>query len=147
MSDEPSVSDPQSIVDETRKFWRPTAQDAVKGSAQSIDETAKQIIAVVGILEGLYFHAIAFSSVKGTISTVLEVLAYLAPLIFWLFSLIAASLVFLPRTYQININSSEAAKRLYEDVVRRKYFFLIFSLAWMVIGSMFLIVALVVYLS
>ncbi len=146
MSDEPGISDPQSVVDETRKFWRATAQDTVKGSAQSIDETAKQIIAVVSILEGLYFHAIAFSSVKGTISTVLEVLAYLAPLIFWLFSLIAASLVFFPRTYQININSSDAAKSLYEDVVRRKYFFLIFSLVWMVIGAMSLIMTLVAYL-
>src|SRR5512135_1611729 len=104
MSDEPGTSDPQSVVDETRKFWRTTAQDTVKGSAQSIDETAKQIIAVVGILEGLYFHAVTFSTVKGTINTPLTALAYTSPLIFWLFSLVAASLVFFPRAYQINLN-------------------------------------------
>jgi hypothetical protein len=147
MSDEQGASDPQSVVDETRQFWRSTAQDAVKGSAQSIDETAKQIIAVVGILEGLYFHAITFSTIRGTINSPLTALAYIAPLIFWLFSLIAASFVFVPRAYQININSSDAAKRLYEDVVRRKYFFLMFSLVWMVVGAVFLTIALVAYLS
>ncbi len=67
MSSEESAPEPQSIADEIRKFWRSTTQDAVKGSAQSIDETTKQIIAVVGILEGLYFHAVIFSTTRGTI--------------------------------------------------------------------------------
>jgi len=147
MSQEAKPTDPQSVVDETYKFWREMARDTVKNSAATIEETAKQLIAVISILEGLYFHAITFGDLRGKITELLPLLTYLSPLIFWLFALIAASLVLFPRTYELNINSSEAAKRLHEDMIPRKYLFLVLSLAWMVIGMIFLIVALWVYLT
>ena len=86
--------DPQSVIDETRAFWREVARETVKNSAATIDETAKQLIGIVGILEGLYFHEITFADLRGKVTDLLPFLAYIAPLIFWLFSLIAAGLVF-----------------------------------------------------
>ncbi|MBN1877884.1 MAG: hypothetical protein JXA33_26925, partial [Anaerolineae bacterium] len=61
MSDQERPRDPQSVVDETREFWRDLARETVKTSAATIEETAKQIIGITGILEGLYFHAITFA--------------------------------------------------------------------------------------
>ena len=142
-----SKSDPQSVVDETRKFWHSIAQDTIKNSASVIEETARQVIAVVAILEGLYFHAIAYSDLRGQQLGIWSILTYIGPLIFWLFSVVSASLVFFPRLYKLNIISSEAAKALHEDVVHRKYLFLILSLVWIMTGAMILIVALAVYLT
>jgi len=146
MSRETKAADPQSVVDETREFWREMARDVVKNSPAAIEETAKQLIGIAGILEGLYFHAIAFTDLRGKVTDFWPLVAYLAPLIFWLFSLMAAGLVFFPRAYRVNINSSEAAKRLHEDVVPRKYLCLVLSLVWLVVGVVFLIVALAFYL-
>lgn len=83
-------SNPQSVVDETRAFWREVACETVKHSATTIEETAKQLIGIAAILEGLYFHAIAFADLRGQVTELLPLLAYLAPLIFWAFSLMAA---------------------------------------------------------
>jgi len=138
--------DPQSVIDETRKFWHGVVQDTVKNSVATIDETARQIITVVTILEGLYFHAITYSDLRGQQLSVLLISVYLGPLIFWLFSLISASLVFLPRIYSLNIFSSDAAKTLHENMLYRKYIFLLLSLLWVVIGSACLIGSIVVYL-
>jgi hypothetical protein len=139
--------DSQTMVDETRQFWRETARDTVKGSAGFIDETAKQIIGVVGIMEGLYFHAITYANIQGPTLGFWQFFTYLLPLICWLFSLISASLVFFPRRYRININSSEAAKKLHEDTIERKYAFLMLALGLMIIGALFLVFALAVYLA
>jgi len=138
--------DPQTVIDETRKFWHGVAQDTVKNSATTIDETARQIIAVVAILEGLYFHAITYSDLRSQQLGFWSILAYIGPLVFWLFSLVSASLVFLPRVYQLNLASSEAAKVIHEDVVHRKYLFLMLSLVWMITGSTCLLLALSAYL-
>ena len=42
-------------------FWRKLGQDMLRDSFKTIDKVAKQIIAVDGILAGLYFNAVAFS--------------------------------------------------------------------------------------
>ena len=147
MSDQGKPRDPQSVVDETREFWRDLACETVKTSAATIEETAKQLIGITGILEGLYFHAITFADLRGKVTGLLPLLAYLAPLIFWTFSLIAAGLVFFPRMYAMNLNSSEAAKAMYEDAVRRKYWCLVFALGWLVVGALGLIVAIGLYLQ
>jgi len=147
MSDQEKPRDPQSVVDETREFWRDLARETVKTSATTIEETAKQLIGITGILEGLYFHAITFADLRGKVTELLPLLAYLAPLIFWTFSLIAVGLVFFPRMYLMNLNSSEVAKLMYEGAVRRKYWCLVFAVMWLVVGAVGLMVALGMYLT
>ncbi len=147
MNDQAQARDPRSVVDETREFWRELARETVKGSVTSIEETAKQLIGITGILEGLYFHAITFADLRGQVTELLPLLAYLAPLIFWTFGLIAAGLVFFPRMYAMNLNSSDEAKKMHENVVPRKYLFLVLSLVWLGIGALFLILAVGVYLN
>jgi len=88
-----SDEEPPVAVDPNLKFWKDTAKGLLGESIKSIEETAKQLIAVAGILEGLYFHAIAYSNVRGKLDSGLFLL-YLAPLIFWLGSLFFGLLVF-----------------------------------------------------
>jgi hypothetical protein len=60
LSEENETIDSQTVIDDMRKFWHEMARDVVKNSPTAIEETAKQLIAIAGILGGLYFHAITF---------------------------------------------------------------------------------------
>ena len=45
-------------------FWKRNAEKLVGESISSVEDTAKQFVIVTGLLEGIYFHAIAFSDVS-----------------------------------------------------------------------------------
>ena len=55
MSEEKKPADPQTVVDETRGFWRELARETIKNSAATIDETAKQLITTQGYWRGYIF--------------------------------------------------------------------------------------------
>lgn len=63
----------------------------------SVEDTAKQFVAITGLLEGIYFHAITFSDVKNVEG--ISVLIYAAPLVLWLASLIFALMVLVRKKY------------------------------------------------
>ena len=46
-------------------------------SIKTIDETSKQLVTVAAILEGLYFHAITFSNLRGTVLSIWYLALYL----------------------------------------------------------------------
>lgn len=111
--------EPDTLLEETRTFWRETGKGLVRGSVSTIDETAKEIVKVAGILEGLYFHGIALTGLRGKI-TDLTLWIYLAPIGLLLVSLCMALIVFFPNHSRLNINSSDASKLSYERIVRAK---------------------------
>jgi hypothetical protein len=117
---------------EPNPFWKKNAEKLVGESISAVEDTAKQFVVVTGLLQGIYFHAIAFSDIKGADGY--SVLIYLAPLVMWLLSLIFAVMVLFRKRYEININSTSNSKKVFEDMVKIKYryirisgFFLIFS--------------------
>ena len=65
------MSEPPTIIPEPDPFWRENAKKLVEGSVDTLDSLAKQLIVLVSLLEGLYFHAIAFSDLRGTLSGLL----------------------------------------------------------------------------
>ena len=116
---------PDELTAETRAFWRDLGRALVKDSIKSSDELAKQLIAVAGILEGLYFHAIAFGDLRDAAkyppsALVVQWWVYLLPIGFLLFSLVFALAVFFPSAYNLNVQSFEAAKIVFERIARRK---------------------------
>jgi hypothetical protein len=115
---QPEPPDPR--VEETRSFWRELGQTMVRESIATIDETARQIIGVAGILEGLYFHAITFGDLRGKVTDGWPLAIYLAPIILLLFSLCAGLLVFFPAHYRLNIHSSQASQAIHQSVVASK---------------------------
>lgn len=110
----------ESPIEDVEGYWRERGQDLVRGSIDALDESAKQIATIAGILEGLYFHAVTFSDLRNATITGWLMFVYLLPLILLLLSLVAALLVFFPETYKINLLSWEACKFAYQQVARSK---------------------------
>jgi hypothetical protein len=137
---------PDELTKETREFWREVGRTMVRESIASIDETAKQIVGVAGVLEGLYFHAIAYTGLRGQV-TGGELAVYLAPILLLLFSLLAALLVFFPDRYRVNVHSSEGSRKTYESVVSRKLQFLRIASVCLILGVAALVLALAIYLG
>ena len=132
--------------DPNLKFWKQTAKGLLSESIKSIEETAKQLIGVAGLLEGLYFHAIAFSDVRGDLSAC-ELVLYVFPLACWLVSLCFALLVFFPRTYDSNISSWRKSKETFEQVVGYKHTMLKAAGVFLALGAMGLSAAMGAYLA
>ncbi len=132
--------------DPNLKFWKDTAKGLLGESIKSIEGTAKQIIGVAGILEGLYFHAIAYSDIRGQLGGV-GLLLYLLPLLLWLGSLLAALLVFFPRTYASNISSWRESKDAFERIVTYKHAMLKVAGGFLVLGAVALFAAMGAYLA
>jgi uncharacterized membrane protein len=81
----------------------------------TLEGVAKQILAVAGVLEGLYFHAIAFSNLRGYVSGWI-LFFYIVPIILLLISIVFALIVFLPETYRINIANWQMCKSTIEEI-------------------------------
>lgn len=129
------------------KFWKDTTRRLLGESIKSIEEAAKQIIGVAGILEGLYFHAIAYSDIRGSLYGFLLVVLYVLPLALWLVSLGCAILVFFPRTYDINISSWRESKAAFERILAHKHDMLKWAGLFLFLGVLFLFVAMGAYLA
>jgi len=132
--------------DPTLKFWKDTAKGLLGESIKSIEETAKQLIGVAGILEGLYFHAIAYSDVRGQLVSGWAVALYTLPLALWLVGLCLALLVFFPRTYQANISSWRESKTAFDSLVAYKHAMLKAAGLFLALGGLALFVVMAAYL-
>lgn len=103
---------------EPNPFWKENAEKIVGESISAIEATARQFVLITSLLQGIYFHAITFSDLRAWSGY--SLLIYVAPLFFWLLSLIFAVLVFFRRTFDTNINSSQRSKETFEKIVKEK---------------------------
>ena len=101
---------------------------------------------VTSLLEGLYFHAVTFSDLKGGLEGGM-LLVYMAPLALWLASLSFAMLTLSRKDYQININSSSDSKQVFEAIVERKYSRLKMAEVFLIASFIFLLWAVYSYLT
>ena len=115
-------------------------------SVKSVEETARQIITVAGILEGLYFHAISFSDIRESMSGA-NLAWFSLPMVLLLLSLAGAFMVFFPERYQINILSSTGSQATYEHIVQSKVTVMRIAAVFLLLGIVGIIVAMIVYLA
>lgn len=130
---------------EPNPFWKKNAEKLVGESISVVEDTAKQFVVVTGLLQGIYFHAIAFSDMKGAEGY--SILIYLVPLVLWLLSLIFAVMVLLRKRYEININSTSNSKEIFEEIVKIKYRYIRISGFFLVLSFVALAVAVLHYLD
>lgn len=130
---------------EPNPFWKQNAEKLVGESISSVEDSAKQFIAIAGLLQGIYFHAITFSDVRNESSY--SVLIYIAPLLLWLLSLIFAMLVLFRKKYGININSSRDSKETFEKIAKEKYRFIQISSLFLILSFVALIIAVLHYMG
>jgi hypothetical protein len=129
-----------------REFWREAGKTLVRESLATLDETAKQLIAVSGVLVGLYFHAIAFSDLRGKVRGWTEGV-YVAPIVVLLLSLVFALIVFFPDRSRLNLGSWQAGKLVYERTLRSKLLAVRLASLFLVLGVVGIAVAAVMYLG
>jgi len=130
---------------EPNPFWKKNAEKIVGESISSMEDTAKQFVTITGLLQGVYFHAIAFSYIKTASSP--SALIYAAPLVLWFLSLLFAVFVLYRNKYGININSSQDSKGKFEEIVVWKYRLLSVSGLFLVLSFAALILAFLRYLG
>lgn len=130
---------------EPNPFWKKNAEKLVGESISAVEDTAKQFVVVTGLLQGIYFHAIAFSDMKEAEGY--SVLIYLAPLVLWLLSLTFAVVVLFRKRYEININSTSNSKKVFEDMVKIKYRYIQISGFFLILSFVSLAVAVLRYLG
>ncbi len=140
MNDEPPVVSP-----EPNPFWRESAQKLVGESISTIEEVAKQLIALNSLLEGIYFPAITFSDIKPYL-TGLTAVIYLAPILLWLLSLVFAVLTLSPKSYSININSSGDSKERFNEIISKKHLLLMWSEFFLILSFIALFIAVAYFL-
>lgn len=140
MNDEPPI-----VSLEPNPFWRENAQKLVSESISTIEESAKQLITINSVLEGIYFPAITFSDIKPVISPFIAAI-YLAPVLLWLLSLVFAILTLSPKNYAVNINSSSDSKDRFNEIVSKKHMMLKWSEFFLIFSFIALFVALAHYL-
>jgi hypothetical protein len=134
------------LADPSLKFWKDNAKALLAESIKSLEETAKQIIAVAGILEGLYFHAITYTNIRGSTKG-WQATIYLTPVLAWLVSLCAALMVYFPQTYRTNINSARESRNMFESLVAHKRSMLKQAGIWLAVGIIGLSAALGLYIA
>ena len=142
-------TEPPIIPIEPNPFWRENAQKLVGESISTIENVAKQLIAVNALLEGIYFHAITFSETFSEVKIVMTgatAVIYLAPILLWLLSLIFAVLTLSPKAYSININSSRDSKERFEEIVSKKHEMLKWSEGFLILSFIALMIAVAHYL-
>lgn len=134
-----------STEEDLKEFWREAGKEIVKKSIDTLEDVAKQILSVAGILEGLYFHAITFTSLRGTVSGLILAI-YLAPVFLLLITIIASLVVFLPETYRINIANWRLSKSTFEEISKSKLDAVRFASAFLGLAILSLIIAVWTYL-
>lgn len=137
--------EPPIIAPEPNPFWRANAEKLVGESISTIEDVAKQLIAVNSLLEGIYFHAITFSEAKPVLGGATAAV-YLSPIVLWLLSLVFAVLTLSPKAYKININSSRDSKERFEEIVSKKHGMLKVSEGFLIVSFIALMVAVAHYL-
>jgi hypothetical protein len=142
----PTVPPSDALTDDTRAFWRGVSRKMVEDSIGSLDEAAKQLVGVAGILAGLYVNAIAFSNLHGKGTSGWLLVLYTAPIALLLLTLVAALLVFFPGRYSINIHSSQASQLIYERILTRKRRILAVSAVCLVFSLSAILYAVIIYL-
>jgi hypothetical protein len=140
------TDEPRLILTEPNPFWRENAKKLVGESISSMECVAKQIIVVAGLLEGLYFHAIAFSDLRGSLDGTM-LLVYLSPIVLWLASLFFAMWTLSPQAHDININSSWDSKQTFENIVSEKHLTLKAAEALLLASFLPLLIAVYYYLT
>lgn len=127
--------------------WLALMESARDKSLETIDEAAKQLIGLDGLVSGIYFGAVTFANLKPAVLNPLSGALLLAPILLWFVSLVFAVLTIAPGKYPYNPHSPDDARRQYENMLARKYRRLQIAL-WLFVASVAVLgAALVVYLD
>ncbi len=100
--------------------WLELMDTARKDSLAAIEEAAKQLIGLDGIISGIYFGAVALAKLSPAALGAANRILFIAPVVLWLGSLVAAVLALVPRAYTYNPYSPDEARDTYARLTGTK---------------------------
>ena len=110
------------------QFWLNFARGMARESVGALEDGAKEIIRLTSLLQGIYFAALTFIRDSLVIDVTTQCLPkwpfailILAPILFWLLSLVFALKVFIPKTYDTNFESPIIAKDTCQSIIAEKH--------------------------
>src|SRR4051812_3125167 len=135
----PPTAEEQALVKAAAEHWRKTGNEAPAQALARVEDAAKQLVALTGTLQGLYFAVFAFSDLRERVANPLVQLLFFAPLLLWLVSLYCATRVFVPRVRGADLNDMrvDAWQRLrdaYAATVDDKLAWLYRSHTWLLVS-------------
>lgn len=96
-SGRPPSAGQMELAKATAEHWRKVGNEAPVQAIARAEDAAKQLVALTGTLQGLYFAVFAFSDLRQRVSNPFVQLVFFLPLLLWLASLFCATRVFLPK--------------------------------------------------
>ena len=110
-----------------------TLRGMAAGSVETIEVAARQVITVVAVLLGVYFHAIA---VKDLTTQSLGIrLAFLTPFICWIPSLICSAVALHPRAWRVRMTGERDAEEDVASIRTYKYKWYMLAVSLLVLGT------------
>lgn len=152
----PPSPDQDKIFKEEAELWRKIRNESPIQGLVRVEEAAKQIIGITGLLQGLYFAAYTFSNINEQLSGLNNFLrqiilpAFFLPALAWLISLFCATQVFVPRMRlganrsDISVGAWQNIRDTYEIVLEEKLKWLQRAHQWLV--SSFCLVLVLLFL-
>jgi hypothetical protein len=134
----------EAMIEAAAEHWRKVSYEAPIQALTRIEEAAKQLVALTGTLNGLYFAIITFSDLREQVTNWL-IIPFLLPVALWLASLFCATRVFVPQVRfgadidDFSIHTWQRIRDTYSDTVAHK-------LVWLHLSHWFLISSFVVVL-
>jgi Ca2+/Na+ antiporter len=95
-----------SLDPKEQEYWKQVRWDAPIKAIEKTEDTAKQLITLTSLLQGIFFAAISFSDIKNQVSG-LERGLFILPFLFWLPSLFFAIRAFRPLRRTIRTKPAE----------------------------------------
>ncbi len=134
-------------VPEPGNLWLESCRQCVKESLGSIESAARQFITVNGVLIGIYFHAVVYTStLRHRLAMIVPAFLFLLPLILWLMSLVVSMLVICPAMRELRLTSERDAERSFRRIVAYKYRYYQLAACLMTAGILVLVYLLGMYL-
>lgn len=135
------------------RFWLDTVQGLTSSSITSIEEAAKQIISLVTLLQGIFFAVLTMGDLKTKLAELLGSNAFwylliliIIPLGCWVLSLWLSVLVFLPKSYSVNLSSPDLSRETFFEIVTYKHDRLLQAYTALAAGFFPLVIAIIIYL-
>lgn len=149
----PSMGRPPSGDEQ---MWMDMGKELEKGSIDAVEGMAKNLLTAVGVLEGLYFHAVSFEKVHERVGSIAQwlgtptwivALLFGVPAVLWLLSAGAAMLALTVRRHDLQMDVPAELAQQIRGIAAEKYKWARRGIWLLLAGLAVLSVNLIVYLA
>ena len=114
--------------------WQAVLDATIKDSLHAVDDAAKQLTSLSGLISGVYFGAVSLTKMSAGAAPMPNRALFLVPMALWLGTLLGAVLALAPRTPATDARTRAEAREASRRLVRTKHRWLMVSLGFFVVS-------------